>query len=357
MTNKPLDELVAVAAQAEAPRHPGVVVGAIDLRSGQRAAAGAGHSRLPDGPAPTADTLFEIGSITKVFTGLLLAIAVLRGELSLDTPVRELLPAGADLPDKAGVPITVLHLITHRSGLPRSPLGTVAEARAVLIDRINPYRDLTADRVLDAVAHSQLRRAPGTGRIAYSNLGVGLLGIALVNAAHAGSYAELVRSRICVPLGMTDTDVLENIDQHRLAVGYQRGRAVDHWSLTGLAGAGALLSTGNDMLRFLAAQLQPDSTPLAEAVTLSHQERHHTRRFGIALGWIVTGPPSNPILWHNGGTGGFAAFAGFDPGRGAGTVVLANSRRGPEPAGLRLLKRLRPSTPHTPESRRKRPSR
>jgi CubicO group peptidase (beta-lactamase class C family) len=73
MTNEPLEELAAVAAQAEAPRHPGVVVGAVDIRSGQRAAAGAGHSRLPDGPAPTADTLFEIGSITKVFTGLLLA--------------------------------------------------------------------------------------------------------------------------------------------------------------------------------------------------------------------------------------------------------------------------------------------
>ena len=210
----------------------------------------------------------------------------------------------------------------------------------MLIDRANPYRDLTADRVLDAVAHTQLRRVPGTGRIAYSNLGVGLLGLALVNAARAGSYAELVRSRICVPLGMTDTDVLDNIDQRRLAVGYQRGRPIDHWALAGLAGAGALLSTGNDMLKFLAAQLQPDLTPLGEAITLSQQERHHSRRFGIALGWIVAGTPSNPILWHNGGTGGFAAFAGFDPAHGTGTVALANSRRGPEPAGLRLLKRL-----------------
>ncbi len=284
--------------------------------------------------------MFEIGSITKVFTGLLLAVAVLRGELSLDTPVQELLPGGATLPGKHGVPISVLHLTTHRSGLPRSPLGTVAEARTVLIDRANPYRDLSPDRVLDAVAHSRLRRTPGTGRIAYSNLGVGLLGLALANAARAGSYAELVRSRICGPLGMADTDVLENIDPDRLAVGYQRGRPIDHWSLTGLAGAGALLSSGNDMLRFLAAQLEPESTPLAEAVALSHQERHHTRGFGIALGWIIMGSPNHPILWHNGGTGGFASFAGFDPRRGTGTVVLANSRRGPEAAGLRLLKQL-----------------
>jgi CubicO group peptidase (beta-lactamase class C family) len=335
-----LEELVTLAARAEASRQPGVVLGAVDVRSGQRAAAGAGRTWLPDGPAPTADTLFEIGSITKVFTGLLLAIAVLRGELSLATPVRDLLPAGAAVPDPDGVPITVLHLITHRSGLPRSPVGTLTEARAVLIDRTNPYQDLTADRVLVGVARSRLRRVPGTGRIVYSNLGVGLLGLALVNVAGAGSYAELVRERLCVPLGMSDTDVLGNIDHQRVATGHQRGRPVDHWSLTGLAGAGALLSTGNDMLTFLAAQLVPDSTALGEAVALSQQEQHRSRRFGIALGWIVTGRPSHPILWHNGGTGGFAAFAGFDPGRGAGTVVLANSRRGPEPAGLRLLKRL-----------------
>src|SRR4051794_35098230 len=100
MTDPSLEELVVLTAQAEARRQPGVVVGAIDIRSGQRAAVGAGHSRLPDGPAPAADTQFEIGSITKVFTGLLLAIAVQRGELGLNTPVQELLPGDATLPTK-----------------------------------------------------------------------------------------------------------------------------------------------------------------------------------------------------------------------------------------------------------------
>jgi serine-type D-Ala-D-Ala carboxypeptidase/endopeptidase len=168
VTDPYLEELVVLTAQTEARRQPGVVVGAVNIRSGQRAAVGGGHARLPDGPAPSADTLFEIGSITKVFTGLLLAIAVQQGELDLGTPVRELLPADATLPTKDAVPISVLHLITHRSGLPRSPIGTVAEARAVLLDRANPYRDLTPDRVLDAVARTRLRRVPGTGRIAYS---------------------------------------------------------------------------------------------------------------------------------------------------------------------------------------------
>jgi CubicO group peptidase (beta-lactamase class C family) len=94
------------------------------------------------------------------------------------------------------------------------------------------------------------------------------------------------------------------------------------------------------MLTFLAAQLQPESTTLAEAIVLSQRERHRSRRFGIALGWVVTGRPGEPILWHNGATGGFRSFAGLAPHRQAAVVLLANSRRGPEPAALRLLSRL-----------------
>ena len=73
---------------------------------------------------------------------------------------------------------------------------------------------------------------------------------------------------------------------------------------------------------------------------LSQQERHRNRRFGVALGWVLTGRPGDPILWHNGATGGFRSFAGFAPRRQAAVVLLTNSRRGPEPAALRLLCRL-----------------
>jgi D-alanyl-D-alanine-carboxypeptidase/D-alanyl-D-alanine-endopeptidase len=95
------------------------------------------------------------------------------------------------------------------------------------------------------------------------------------------------------------------------------------------------------MLTFLAAQLQPESTTMAEAIALSQQERHHSRRIGIALGWVVTGRSGKPILGHNGATGGFTSFAGFAPEAQSVVVLFANSRRGPEPAALRLLSQLR----------------
>ena len=337
-----LNDLVGGAASIEARRHPGMVVGALQGPTGQSAVLGVGHERLPNGPVPAADTLFEIGSITKVFTGLLLAIAVVRGELTLDTPVSTFLPEPATVPSRDGAQITLAHLATHRSGLPRSPVGLLTEGRAVLVQGKNPYQEWTPERVLEAVAATRLRRAPGSGRIAYSNLGAGLLGLALVAAAGARSYAELVRTRISAPLGLVDTTVLEDAAGLPLATGY-RGpgqRAVGHWSLSGLAGAGALLSSGRDMLTFLAAQLQPESTPLAQEIVLSQEERHRGRRFGIALGWVLTGRRGDPILWHNGATGGFRSFAGFAPRRQAAVVLLANSRRGPEPAALRLLSRL-----------------
>jgi len=193
-----LDELVAVAASIEARRHPGRVMGALQGPTGQRAVLGVGHEWLPDGPVPTSDTLFEIESITRVFTGLLLAIAVVRNEVTLDTPVNALLPGRDAVPSRDGVQITLEHLATHRSGLPPSPVGLLTEGRAVLVQGTNPYQEWTPEGVLEALAATRLRRAPGSGRIVYSNLGAGLLGLALVAAAGAGSYGELVRSTAAV---------------------------------------------------------------------------------------------------------------------------------------------------------------
>jgi D-alanyl-D-alanine-carboxypeptidase/D-alanyl-D-alanine-endopeptidase len=340
-TGEDFDRLVAAAAEKNARRHPGLVVGAVDAIRTQQAITGVGHIRLPAGPAPTDKTLWEIGSITKVFTGLLLAIAVVRREVTLDTPVRELLPAGATVLSRDGVEITLEHLTTHRSGLPRSPVGFRTEVRTVLLGRGNPYSEITDERMLEFVARTELRRTPGTGRIAYSNVGGALLGLALVYHAGASSYAELVRQRICEPLAMAQTTVLEEADFDQLATGYTaRRRPVEHWTLTGLAGAGALVSSAADMLRFLTAQLRPESSELGEAITFGQTERYGGRRFGIGLGWIRMPARSGMTLWHNGGTGGFRSFAGIVPERGVGVVMLANSRRSCDRAAVRLLSEL-----------------
>jgi serine-type D-Ala-D-Ala carboxypeptidase/endopeptidase len=340
MTGEELQRLVSAAAAKNAKRHPGVVVGAVDTIRSRRAVAGMGHTRLPDGPAPTDQTMWEIGSITKVFTGLLLAIAVVRGEVTLQTPVRELLPTGT-VPTREGVEITLEHLTTHRSGLPRSPVGFPTEFRTILLGRGNPYADISDERLLEFVARTELSRTPGTGRMAYSNVGGGLLGLALTHRAGAGSYGELVHERICRPLGLARTMVLAQADIDQLAAGYAtRRRPVEHWTLSGLAGAGALLSTATDMLTFLSAQLKPESSDLGQAIKLSQAERYGSGRFSIGLGWIRYPSRSGLTLWHNGGTGGFHSFAGIAVERGVGVVMLTNSRRSCDRAAMRLLSRL-----------------
>jgi serine-type D-Ala-D-Ala carboxypeptidase/endopeptidase len=324
-------------------RHVGLVVGAI-AADGRSEVAAAGRTRLPDGPPPRADTLFEIGSITKVFTALLLAESVVRGELTLDTPVRDLLPE-ADVPARDGVAITVEHLATHTAGLPRNPMPFLAAVRVGWKARNgDPFAAIDRAALLAELARTRLRRTPGTGRIAYSNFGAGVLGHALVAATGAPGYGELVRERICAPLGMADTVLVPDgelaareADGHR-----RRRRPTGHWEVAGLPGAGALRSTAADVLTFLRAQLHPDDTPLGPAIALTHGERRPGRRLGIGLGWLRVSVllRDEVLLWHNGGTGGFRSFAGFVPTRGTAAVVLANDHRSVDRAGLDLLTAL-----------------
>ena len=337
-----LDEAVERIAARHGKRHVGLVVGAV-TSAGARFVVPVGRVRAPDGPAPRADSLFEIGSVTKVFTALLLAEAVTRGELSLDTPLGDLLP-GVDVPSRDGAVITVEHLATHTSGLPNNPMPLPAAVWAQWKARAgDPWEAIDRAALLSALGGMKLRRTPGIGRIAYSNLGAGLLGHALVAAAAAHHYGELVRSRICDPLGMADTVLLPDPEQaEREAVGHRRrGRTTAHWEVAGLPGAGALRSTASDMLTFLHAQLRPDDTPLGPAIALTHAERRPGQRLGIGLGWLrVPMRGDHVLLWHNGGTGGFRAFAGFVPAAGVGVVALANDLRSVDRVGLDLLAAL-----------------
>ncbi|RYV52805.1 serine hydrolase domain-containing protein [Pengzhenrongella frigida] len=337
-----LDEAVERIAARHGQQHVGLVVGAV-TSAGARSVVPIGRVRAPDGPPPTADSLFEIGSVTKVFTALLLAEAVTRGELSLDTPVGDLLPE-VDVPTRDGAAITVEHLATHTAGLPRNPMPLPAAVRTQWKARDgDPWEAIDRAALLTALARTRLRRTPGTGRIAYSNFGAGVLGHALVAAADSRDFGELVRSRVCEPLGMADTVLLPDREQtEHEAVGHRRRRrTTGHWEVAGLPGAGALRSTATDLLTFLQAQLRPEDTPLGPAIALTHQERRPGKRLGIGLGWLrVRVRGDDVVLWHNGGTGGFRAFAGFVPAVGVGTVALANDLRSVDRVGLNLLTAL-----------------
>ncbi len=337
-----VDEAVERIAARHGKRHVGLVVGAV-TSAGARCVVPVGRVRAPDGPAPRADSLFEIGSVTKVFTALLLAEAVTRGELSLDTPLGDLLPE-VDVPTRDGAAITVEHLATHTAGLPNNPMPFLAALRVQWQARDgDPWEAIDRAALLTALSQTKLRRTPGTGRIAYSILGAGVLGHALVAAAATRDFGELVRLRICEPLGMADTVLLPDREQtEREAVGHRRRRrTTGHWRVAGLPGAGALRSTATDMLTFLHAQLRPHDTPLGPAIALTHPERRPGKRLGIGLGWLrVPMGGEHVLLWHNGGTGGFRAFAGFVPAAGVGVVALANDLRNVDRVGLDLLTAL-----------------
>ncbi|MEO8563634.1 MAG: serine hydrolase [bacterium] len=308
----------------------GIVVGV--LEHGQRrfvsyGSAGPGRAPLDE------HTLFEIGSISKTFTTLLLAESVVRGEVRLDQPVAELLPPGTTVPSRDGKQITLEHLATHRSGLPRLPDNLTPAVPA------DPYADYDAPRLYAFLASHQLRRAPGES-VEYSNLGGGLLGHALVLRARAPSWAALVEQRITGPLGMRESFVeVPAALRARVSAGHDAELdSVPAWHLAALAGAGALRSTASDMLTYLAAVLDTTQGPLARAAALV-QQPHGDFAAGmrIGLGWLLASAGSRPTWWHNGGTGGFRSIAAFDPVGQVAVVVLSNSAVSVDDIGMHLL--------------------
>ena len=272
-------------------------------------------ARGPDGELADGDQIiFEIGSMTKVFTSLILADMAAKGELSLDDPVVNFLPQGASMPthgapDGTVAQITLRNLSLQNSGLPRLP-GNMPFG-----DVQDPYADYTEALLLEFLASYELTRDIGS-EYEYSNLGSGLLGYALARAA-GSDFEDLVTQRILAPLGMANTAITLSSDQQaRFAIGYDEYmRPTKPWHLPWLEGAGALRSTASDMLMFLDAALDPAS-PIAAMMALASSEK---------LGWMPANPPSGEMLHHGGGTGGFRTHMALQPATGRAIVVLTNA--------------------------------
>ncbi|MCA6117173.1 beta-lactamase family protein [Bradyrhizobium sp. WSM 1738] len=294
----------------------GIVAATID--GGQRSVTAYGRSGT-DRPLD-ADTVFEIGSITKVFTALLFADMVLRGEVAAEDPAAKFLPASVKMPDFEGAPITLMDLATYTSGLPRMPSNFAPR------DWGNPYIDYTAERLYDYLSNHKLGFKPGT-RYEYANLGFGLLGHIL--ALRAGkSYEELVVSRICAPLSMDDTRItLTSSMRQRLAQGHSAAlEPVSNWDYLAFAGAGAFRSTANDLLKFLLMCLDPADTPIAAALKMTFSERRPRADQGdVALGWFVNLRFDDELIWKSGGTGGYAAFIGYSTRTRRNRILLSNA--------------------------------
>lgn len=276
------------------------------------------------------NSIFEIGSISKTFTGLILAQMVEQHKVRLEEPVRELLPKGT-VAQPPGPEITLLDLATQHSGLPRMPDNFHPA------DPQDPYADYGAKDLYEFISKHGVSK-PANTTFAYSNVGLGLLGQALSNRAET-SYPELLKIEIAAPLRLADTTVKLSLDEQAR---FEQGHDAEHrpahpWSLDALAGAGAIRSTANDMLTYLQAELHPDtaahvaraapdspSATIASALRLSQDLRADvTPGMKISLAWLYNMETGN--YWHNGATGGYSSYAFFNPKEDYAAVVLFNS--------------------------------
>jgi D-alanyl-D-alanine-carboxypeptidase/D-alanyl-D-alanine-endopeptidase len=288
--------------------------------------------------------LFEIGSVTKPFTGVLLADLSLRGEVRMEDPVSKYLPP-AHTPRWSGREPTLEELATHRASLPNAPsgLGRKELAFALGLRSSDPWTDLDARAYRELVHATAARRPPGR-RFRYSSLGFGLLGDALAAAAGV-PYGQLLRDRIAGPLGLRDTGTsVASGTQLRLLDGHSRRGHPRPPLRDQMPAAGAIRATAQDLLRFLACSLGPPETPPGPALRRATEWRAPvSRRLGVGLGWLILRRRgTSEVIWHSGGTWGFRSFAAMVPDRRVAVVVLANTARPVVRLGFKLIDRMTP---------------
>jgi CubicO group peptidase (beta-lactamase class C family) len=308
----------------------GLVIGFIDSR-GNREYFCHGTTIMGGQVYVDENSVYEIGSITKVFTGIVLADMVLKGEVNLGDPAEKYLPDTVEMPARDGNKISLGHLASQNSALPRMPNNFRPK------DFKNPYADYTVEDMYTFLSGYTLQRDIGE-KFEYSNLGMGLLGHIL--SLRAGmDFEQLIIERISRVLEMEDTRItLTEEMKNRLAKGHNPKGEVPNWEIPTLAGAGALRSTASDMLTFLGANMGLKSSSLTPAMNMAHEPRIEAGAgMKIGLGWITRDNGKTRIVWHNGGTGGYRTFCGFIKDKKIGIVVLSNMNISTDDIGFHLL--------------------
>ena len=312
----------------------GIVVGIIT--SNRTTFYSYGVKSLESNEVVDENSVFEIGSISKTFTGILLADMDLKGELNLDDPLQELLPVGITAPTRNGESIKLVNMSNHTSSLPRMPNNFAPTNPA------NPYVDYSEKQLYDFLDGYKLTRDIGS-EYEYSNYAAGLLGHVLATKSQM-TYEELMVEVIAKPLRLKNTRIVFTPKMKKnLAMGHSNGVEVENWDLTTLAGAGAIRSTAVDMLKYLAANMGIEKINLYPSMQLAHK---NSRSEGsspiVGLGWHTMVRDETEIIWHNGGTGGYRTFAGFIKEGDKGVVVLSNSNASVDDIGIHLLHQASP---------------
>lgn len=314
-----------------------------------------GHGKMSNARNATVDenTVFSIGSTTKVFTTTLLANMVNKGLIKLDEPIEKYLPSNVTVPQYNGHKITIEDLATHTSGLPEFPdnyCPSFDPAKTVVQDSIQYRKDLmnctknyTFDQFYQALSNITLSREPGS-KVEYSTFGIGLLGHILTLKSNMSSFDKLLEHDILDVLGMNDTSfALSESQKSRLAVGHLNGQeGLPTWNMSSpIAPGGALHSTVSDMLKFLSANMGLIKTILDDAVQESHLIRLSTGQLlpnnlrasdnnntglYVGLGWFITTNFGHEVIWHNGATlGGYNSYMAFNPTTERGIVILCST--------------------------------
>jgi CubicO group peptidase (beta-lactamase class C family) len=276
-------------------------------------------------------SIFEIGSITKVFTGIMLANEVVHNRMDLNDNIAHYIPAHSD----AAQQVTMLQLSTHSSGAPRLADNFWPSVK----NERNPYASYGEKELYAYLENMKLVTEPGT-RYSYSNVGAGILGNILCKQ-YGTSYESLVTGKVCSPFGMSHTKMtLTAEDRKHLARGYSKGKEMSNWDFQdATAGQGALRSNIMDMMSFMRNNLKP-SGDLEPAIRLAQQTHFTDQKTGqmMGLGWHKGWFYDQHYLEHTGGTGGYRSFIGLLPGTNTGVVVLSNSDKDVARIGLEILK-------------------
>lgn len=308
-----LEELKADLRAALPNDRAGVTVGQVNPKAESVSFVG--------NPTFTDTTLFEYGSITKVFTAVLLAELADEGVVKLTDSLNVYLPEAVQ--EEKWRDVTLQNLATHTAGLPRLPpnMNTVY----LLLNNENPYAKYDEAMLFEAV--DEVRLEPLGDFNSYSNFGFGLLGMLLARATST-PYKSLVETRIFAPLEMTGATMTDWSSGNVAPPLSREGDEVSYWDFDALAGAGASRGSVADAMKFLKASMGACtvSGALAKANCLAQQgtEVSAYKDAAQGLGWIRPMTPTGEIVWHNGGTGGYSSFLGFNVETGEGLVLLAN---------------------------------
>lgn len=328
--------------------HVGMVVAAV--YDDKTDITGYGSTSINSGIIPDEKTVFEIGSITKLFTASILSSFVETGKLDLDTSALKLLKSPpSDISDrKEKSEITLRHLVTHTSGLSRMPFDIFSPSQMWAgVSGGNSYSGYTSEKIKKIFAGSGLKSIPGE-ELRYSNIGYGLLGT-LLSDYSGKPYENLVKDRICMPLGMNATGIESDPQNLKLAHGYRAyfrlgkiylAQESEPWNFAeGMAGAGGLRSTAQDMLLFLKANMGRKDIKGLDFLSSTHEILFEDKDLSVGMGWFQDKLPvsGNKILFHDGISGGYASFIGMTEDRRFGIVILTNTSKPVSEIGYAVL--------------------